>query len=184
MSSETGARTGVPTSRFARAVADRRRASGPVDDLQAGWIEFASSVPWTVLGHLTFRHAVTLVAADRIFRRRINMLSQQILGSGQYSRGHRIRWFRVAESQTDGRPHYHVLVHTSLSFPFAGAEALWRRLAGIGQVQEFVSGLGGIRYILKSVHIDGTGIVDFDGDWAVQPPDDMSVNRAPETDSQ
>jgi len=171
----TEARTTVTSSRFARAVSVNPGASEPVDELQAAWIEYVGDRPWTVFAYLTFRDAISLPAAERLFRLWINKLSQQILGSGQYSRGHRLRWVKTTEFHDSGNPHYHVLIHSPQGFPFREAEAEWRRIAGIGRVQQFVSGMGGIAYVMKHVRVDGEGIVDLGGDWVVQSPVDVVV---------
>jgi hypothetical protein len=118
------------------------------------YVDWLSPHPWTFIGTLTFRKQPSPYRADRLFRSWIDAM-RKAEGTSTFS------WFRVKETGAFGdNLHFHVLVgglRNASKWPWM---LLWDKLAGEANLSYFVTHLGGIRYILKSVRPDQP--FDFD----------------------
>jgi hypothetical protein len=123
-------------------------------ELIQGYVDWLSPYRWNLLGTLTFRKQPSSYRADRLFSTWIDAI-RKAEGTSAFC------WFRVKELGAFGDNfHFHVLVgglRNPSKFPWM---LLWDELAGEANLSYFVTHLGGIRYILKSVQPDQP--FDFD----------------------
>lgn len=127
-----------------------------IDPLREEWLKLLMPVEWQWFVNLTFREETHPEAADKKYRRFINLLNRDLYGRRYLERGEGLTWVRGLEWQRREVVHFHAL--------FADAENIdnklgrfdqmrrWESLAGIARIypiddkQEAV-----IRYVTKYV---------------------------------